>query len=337
MRVALVTHPSSFDHVPTPGHPERPDRVIAAVDGVIRSGLTVVEVDADPATRNDLLAIHDEVFISALERLCAEGGGSIDADTYASPGSWEAAVNAAGAGATAVRSLEAGAADVGFVVMRPPGHHAEADRAMGFCLLNNVAVTAAKLGASGQRVAIVDWDVHHGNGTQAIFVSNPDVLYASVHQYPFYPGTGWTDEIGEGGGTGATVNIPVPGGADGAIYEEAFSRVIVPIIEQFGPDWLLVSSGYDAHIADPLADIRLVDDDFAMMASALAPLVPPGRTVFCLEGGYDLDAIRSSVSATLRGHANPSPGLQFSGSVGGSADRALDRAVEAISPYWDVV
>ena len=337
MRVALVTHPSSFDHVPTPGHPERPDRVIAAVDGVIRSGLTVVEVDADPATRNDLLAIHDEVFISALERLCAEGGGSIDADTYASPGSWEAAVNAAGAGATAVRSLEAGAADVGFVVMRPPGHHAEADRAMGFCLLNNVAVTAAKLGASGQRVAIVDWDVHHGNGTQAIFASNPDVLYASVHQYPFYPGTGSTDEIGEGGGTGATVNIPVPGGADGAIYEEAFSRVIVPIIEQFGPDWLLVSSGYDAHIADPLADIRLVDDDFAMMASALAPLVPPGRTVFCLEGGYDLDAIRSSVSATLRGHADPSPGLQFSGSGGGSADRALDRVVEAISPYWDVV
>jgi acetoin utilization deacetylase AcuC-like enzyme len=208
---------------------------------------------------------------------------------------------------------------------------------MGFCMLNNVAVTAAKLVASGQRVAIVDWDVHHGNGTQAIFAANPDVLYASIHQYPFYPGTGRNDEIGEGAGTGATVNIPVPGGADGAIYEEAFARVIVPIVQQFGPGWLLVSAGYDAHIADPLADIRLVDDDFAMMASALAPLPPAGRTVFWLEGGYDLDAIRDSVSATLRGHAYASPGLRFSGSAGGSADHAVDRAVEALSPYWDVV
>ncbi len=162
-------------------------------------------------------------------------------------------------------------------------------------------------------------------------------MYASIHQYLFYPGTGWADEIGEGPGTGATINIPVPGGAGGATYEEAFARVIVPIVQQFNPGWLLVSAGYDAHIADPLADIRLVDNDFAMMASALAPLPPAGRTVFWLEGGYDMDAIRDSVSATLRGHAEPSPGIRFSGSAGGSADRAVDRAVEALSPYWDVV
>ncbi|GMQ85468.1 MAG: histone deacetylase family protein [Acidimicrobiia bacterium] len=336
MRVALVTHPSSFEHVPPPGHPERPARIVAAVDGVAHSGLTVVEVEAEPAANRELVAVHDEVFVSALASLSAEGGGSIDADTYVSPGSWGAAVNAAGAGATAVRTLEAGKADVGFVAMRPPGHHAEADRAMGFCLLNNVAVTAAQLVTSGQRVAIVDWDVHHGNGTQAIMAANPDVLYMSLHQYPFYPGTGRADEIGEGEGMGATVNIPMPGGADGAIYEEAFARVIVPIVEQFGPDWLLVSAGYDAHTADPLAGIRLVDDDFAMMASALAPVLPAGRTVFWLEGGYDLDAIRGSVSATLRGHADQSPGRRFSSSAGGSADHVLDRAVEALSPYWDV-
>jgi acetoin utilization deacetylase AcuC-like enzyme len=334
MRVALVTHPSSLDHRGPPSHPERPDRVEAAIAGVGQSTLITVPFTADPVDRDALLEVHDEAYVDALEQFCARGGGAIDLDTFAGEASWQAALNAAGAGATAVQALQARAADVGFIAMRPPGHHAERSRAMGFCLFNNVAIAASSLARAGNRVAIVDWDVHHGNGTQDLFATDPNVLYVSIHQHPFYPGTGLSTEIGDGAGAGKTINVPMPHGSGGAAYEEAMRRIVLPIVSQFAPDWLLVSAGYDAHASDPLAGIELAHGDYAMMASGLAPLVPPGRTVYFLEGGYDLEAIRSSVAATLDGYAGavsppPAPAANWIG-------RGLDQIVETLAPYWDV-
>jgi acetoin utilization deacetylase AcuC-like enzyme len=334
MRVALVTHPSSLDHRGPPSHPERPDRVEAAIAGVGQSTLITVPLTADPVDRDALLAVHDEAFVDALEQFCARGGGAIDLDTFAGEASWPAALNAAGAGATAVQALEAGAADVGFVAMRPPGHHADRSRAMGFCLFNNVAISASSLVRAGNSVAIVDWDVHHGNGTQDLFATDPDVLYVSIHQHPFYPGTGLASEIGDGAGAGKTINIPMPHGSGGAAYEEAMRRIVLPIVSQFAPDWLLVSAGYDAHAGDPLAGIELTDGDYAMMASELAHLAPPGRTVYFLEGGYNLEAIRNSVAATLNGHAG-AVSLARAPAADGIV-RGIDQIVETLAPYWDV-
>jgi acetoin utilization deacetylase AcuC-like enzyme len=337
MRVALVTHPSSLEHRGPPQHPERPDRVGAAVDGVMQSGLTVLPILAEPVDRAALLAVHDAAYVDAIEGFCRAGGGAIDLDTYAVPGSWEAALNAAGSGPTAVLALRRGDADVGFAAMRPPGHHAERSRAMGFCLFNNVAVAAADLAAAGERVAIVDWDVHHGNGTQNAFWESPRVLYVSVHQHPWYPGTGLAREVGEGDGLGTTINIPLPAGSGRDRYAEAFTRVVAPVVSQFGADWLLVSAGYDAHVRDPLAGMELDDGDYSMLSAALAPLVPTSRTVFFLEGGYDLDAVRNSVAATLDGHAGgrSSPLGAVQRPIP-PPDQVIAQIVETLAPYWDV-
>jgi acetoin utilization deacetylase AcuC-like enzyme len=336
MRVALVTHPASREHREPPGHPERQQRLESAITGVEESGLVVVPVTANRVDRHDLLVVHDAGFLESLERFCAAGGGRIDADTYAAPGSWQAALHSAGAGTTAVEALSSGSADVAFVATRPPGHHAERHRATGFCLLNNIAVTASRLVGGGDRVAIVDWDVHHGNGTQRAFVADPDVLYVSPHQFGFgfYPGTGRADEIGTGAAVGTTINLPMAPGTDGALYAEVFSRLVLPIVDQFEPDWVLVSAGYDAHAADPLADLELTDADFGWMAASLAPLVPGGRTVFFFEGGYDLDAVRKSIAATLRGHAEPS--LAPMPPPPKVATPGLSQIVETLTPYWDV-
>jgi acetoin utilization deacetylase AcuC-like enzyme len=248
----------------------------------------------------------------------------LDADTYAVTESWEAAIRAAGAGTAAAAALEEGHGEEAFLAVRPPGHHATSTRAMGFCLFNNVAVTAASLTAAGSRVAIVDWDVHHGNGTQDTFFRDGSVLYVSIHEFPFYPGTGWVDELGAGPGSGTTINIPLPAGTAGDVYRAAMAEVAVPALETFGPDWLLVSAGYDAHAADPLADIRLEAADYAAMATALRATVPSGRTVYFLEGGYDLDAVEASVEATLS-LAAPEQG---SGTSPAGAWRALELAAD---------
>ncbi len=288
------------DHV-LAGHPERPSRVTAAIAGVDDLMLDTDRIDLETrlATFEELAAVHDDAYLRELEAFCKAGGGKLDPDTYASPVSWDAAREAAGAGLAAVDALANGRGDFAFVVARPPGHHALPDRAMGFCLVNNVAVTAAALAAAGERVMIIDWDVHHGNGTQALFWDDDRVCYVSTHQDHFYPGTGALDETGGPNARGSTVNIPLPAGATGDVMARALDEVVAPVVARFGPTWMLVSAGYDAHRDDPLADLALSSGDFAHLASIVRAFVPsPGRLAFFLEGGYELDAVRASVAAT---------------------------------------
>jgi acetoin utilization deacetylase AcuC-like enzyme len=281
-------------------HPERPERVAAVAAGIedLHLGDDLQSEATRAATDEELARVHDPSYLESLRELCASGGGVLDPDTYATASSWEAARQAAGSGLVAVERLRA-EGGIGLVAVRPPGHHALADRAMGFCLLNNVAVTARALAEEGERVAIVDWDVHHGNGTQAIFWEDPRVLYVSLHQWPCYPGTGRSTEVGGPRAPGLTVNLPLPPGTTGDVVEDAFERVAAPVIESFGPTWMLVSAGFDAHRADPLAEMALTAGDFARLATTVAALSPPDRLLLHLEGGYDLRALRSSVAATL--------------------------------------
>ena len=295
-----VTHPSGFDHDTGLYHPERPARLKAAAEGLRQSGVAVEEVTAIPLEPADLAIVHDPVYIEAVRRFCEAGGGDLDPDTHASPGSWAAAVAAAGAGPTAVERLTAGFGGPAIVTVRPPGHHALRNRAMGFCFFNNVAITAARLRDAGQRVAIVDWDVHHGNGTQEAFYRDPDVLYVSVHQSPFYPFEGMASEVGEGDGAGTVLNVPLPAFTAGDVYRRAYEELVIPALTAFRPDWILVSCGFDAHAQDPLAELRLVEADYAFLAAALPKIVPADRIVVFLEGGYHLPAIRDSMAAVAR-------------------------------------
>ena len=301
MTVLLVTHPAYLEHESGRGHPERPERLAVVLAGVDAAGVRdgIVGVAPRAATRDELERVHPAAYLDAVERFCASGGGRLDADTGAGPGSWNAAVLAAGAGLEAVERLDAGEADAAFCAVRPPGHHAEPDRAMGFCLVNNVAVTAAALAERGERVLIVDWDAHHGNGTQDVFYSDDRVVYVSMHQFPLYPGTGRVDDVGTGAGAGATVNLPFPPGTTGDIYLCAVDDVLLPLAESFRPTWLIVSAGFDAHRADPLTDLGLSAGDFADLTARVTALVPPGRRILFLEGGYDLAALRDSTAACL--------------------------------------
>lgn len=332
MRAALVTNSSSLGHVAPWEHPEHPVRVEAAVQGARESGVEIVEIEARAATQSELCAVHGAAYLDRIQRLCLDGGGSLDADTYVAPASWDAARFAAGAGLTAAEAIERGEADFGFAAVRPPGHHAEAERGMGFCLLNNIAVTAAGLVKQGARVAIVDWDAHHGNGTQGLFIGSPDVLYISTHRAPFYPGTGRVEEVGGGLGTGTSVNIPLPAGSGGRTYREAFSRIVLPIVDQFEPDWLLVSAGYDGHADDPLGGMRLHSDDYGAMATSLGMAMDRTNTVFLLEGGYSLRAITKSVAATLNGFAFGTTPIERIE----TGDAWIDQAIAVGSLFWDL-
>ena len=229
----------------------------------------------------------------------AQGGGRMDPDTGISAGSWDAARLAAGSGLTAVEALIQTEAETAFCAIRPPGHHATSDRSMGFCLINNIAITAASLIAKGEKVAVIDIDAHHGNGTQEIFYSDPRVLMISIHQWPLYPGTGSEEEMGELEGQGFTVNIPLPPGSTGSTYRSALDKIVVPLVEDFRPDWVLVSAGFDAHREDPLTDMGLTSGDFADLTASLFNLAPKSRCIFFLEGGYNLQALTDSVSASF--------------------------------------
>jgi acetoin utilization deacetylase AcuC-like enzyme len=301
MAVLYVTHPVYCEHVAGRGHPERPERLLAVEVGAEEVGLgdTLVPTRPRLATKAEIQRIHSPEYIDALEQFCEAGGGLLDGDTAAVPESWEAALLAAGAGLTAAEKLRAGDAGAAFCAVRPPGHHAVATHAMGFCLFNNVAVTAAALAADGDRVLIVDFDAHHGNGTQDSFYARDDVAYVSFHQSPLYPGTGSLLETGEDEGRGFTVNLPLPPGTTGDVYRDAIERVVVPLAEEHRPDWLLLSAGFDAHRRDPLTDLGLTAGDFADISTDLLTLAPPGHRIAFLEGGYDIEALRLSSAATL--------------------------------------
>jgi acetoin utilization deacetylase AcuC-like enzyme len=297
-----VRHPSSFQH-DTGGHPESARRVAAIEEAMSeRDWLGMELVEAPAATREQLERVHTAAHVDSIEELAERGGGPIDLDTVASAGSWEAALHAAGG---ALHAAERLLSDGGFAFcgLRPPGHHAEPDRAMGFCLFNNVAVASAhaiaELGA--ERVLVLDWDVHHGNGTEAIFYGSRQVLYASIHQSPLYPGTGAATDFGSGDGEGFTVNLPVPPGSGPDEFLSLVQGVVAPIAREWRPGLLCVSAGYDAHRDDPLANCELDDAAFTDMAAAMRDLaaeldVP---VLICLEGGYSLGALSRSVVATL--------------------------------------
>jgi acetoin utilization deacetylase AcuC-like enzyme len=285
-------------------HPERPARLEAVRRGIADAlgpdGDGIVPVVPRAATQAEIVRVHSEHYVWSLEHLAAEGGGELDPDTPVSAGSWDTARYAAGAGLAVVDELAARDAGVGFVAVRPPGHHARPGMGMGFCLLNNVAISAAALADRGERVLIVDWDVHHGNGTQDAFWDDPRVCYVSMHQSPMYPGTGRVGETGGPGAPGTTINFPFPAGTTGEMYRRAIDDVVVDAAAAFSPTWVLISAGFDAHRDDPLAGHELAAGDYAELATRVAALAPrDGRVAVFLEGGYDLAALRRSVAATV--------------------------------------
>jgi acetoin utilization deacetylase AcuC-like enzyme len=303
--VAVLTDDS--DRHDVPGHPENAARLHAildhlAADPQLRQLPALPVPDADPEV---VLGAHQDAHLRRIERAARGGGAWIDPDTYCTDRSYEVALRAAGAAVEGVARVCAGDAGSAFAVIRPPGHHATRDRAMGFCLFNNAAVAAraAQRRHGLERVAVVDIDVHHGNGTQDVFYDDPSVLYCSLHQWPLYPGTGRRTETGEGAGAGATVNAPLPAGTTGEEWLAAFDEVVAPAVRAHAPELIVVSAGYDGHRADPLANLRLDTATYAEVARRLAGLAAEtagGRTVWVLEGGYDLGALSASVAATLR-------------------------------------
>lgn len=327
----ILSGPVGADEHDGGRHPESPPRIGAVMAGVadLRLGADLVIVDAPPAPRGDLERVHAAPYLDELEAFSRRGGGALDPDTYVTGDSWDTACRAAGAGLSAVRELRERGDGVGFAVARPPGHHAERGRGMGFCLLNNVAVAAAALVAGGERVAIVDWDVHHGNGTQEIFWDDPKVLYASTHQWPLYPGTGRPTDVGGADAVGCTVNVPVPLGATGDVLSLALDQVVAPAVEEFDPHWVLVSCGFDAHRDDPLAELGLSSADFGTLARTVAGFSPaPGRLVLFLEGGYDLRAVRRSTAATI-GSLLGDAGTPEEPTLGGPGAEAVHAAAAA--------
>ena len=292
MATGLCTDERFRAHLAPREHPERPERLTAIEGALDKAGLPgrCVRVAARPALRAELERAHSALFLDQLEALVArDASGFIDPDTFYSPGSWEAALLAAGASVELATRVAKGELENGAAFVRPPGHHATRDRAMGFCLLNNVAVAAAALREDGARVAVFDWDVHHGNGTEAIFDEDDQVFYISTHEWPQYPGTGPAHHRGRGRGLGYTLNLPLSAGTDGKRFLELVRGRIVPALAEFRPDVVLISAGFDAHRDDPLGGLALDDETYAETVRELRQVQPKMAAI--LEGGYDLDAI----------------------------------------------
>ena len=305
MSVGFVYDPIFLEH-DTGDHPENPRRMLAAMALLESSGVLarLTRIDARDATPEEIALAHDARYVAAVERVAREGGGWADPDTLITPRSYNVAARAVGGTLAAVDAVMRGDVASAFCLVRPPGHHATPDRAMGFCIFNHVAVAAqyARTTHGLDRVAIVDFDVHHGNGTQEIFYADPAVLYISTHEYPFYPGTGAAHETGTGQGLGATINIPMPHGCGDAEYRRAFEEIVVPALHRFRPQLILVSAGYDAHFADEIAYQQLSVDGYGALVSmtkAAADALCGGRIVAALEGGYHLVAMPWCVRRTI--------------------------------------
>lgn len=337
MQLIVASHQSSLLHDTGRNHPERPARFEAVLRGLAGTGLDIKHIEAPVADRSTLALVHEESYIDLVQAFCAAGGGALDMDTRAVPASWEAALRSVGGILALIEEMESRSDTPGFAVARPPGHHATPNRAMGFCLFNNVAVAAAFLRQRGERVAVLDWDVHHGNGTQEMLAADPGALYVSLHQKPFYPYEGDVDDIDrDGSSAGTVVNIPLRAGTGGDVYMPAWEDLVLPVVSQFEPDWVLISAGYDAHVDDPLADLRLISSDYAVMAAGLISIVPPHRVIAALEGGYDLDALATSSAATVTGLTGDAPSASASLTSVPDAAKPVQRAAAAISRHWSI-
>jgi acetoin utilization deacetylase AcuC-like enzyme len=333
------SHPSSLEHDPRaqmPGHPDAPERLVAIERALAaRDWLGWERREAPAAAEAELELVHSPGHISSIRDLCLAGGGAIDPDTFVGEASYRAALHAAGGACALARALLGGEADVAFSAARPSGHHAEPERAMGFCLFNNVAIAAElairELGAN--RVFVLDWDVHHGNGTAEAFRRRADVLFVSIHQAGIYPGSGRAGDFGSGEGERYTINLPVPAGSGGELWLSLLEHVVVPVALSFDPDLVLVSAGFDAHRADPLADCRLEADSFAQMACQVRDMARGAEAPLgaVLEGGYDPSALAVSVTATLAA-------LGGAGEAVSAAPEALltSRAAAGVARYWSI-
>jgi acetoin utilization deacetylase AcuC-like enzyme len=340
MSLSLIFSAEFLNHRTPPGHPERVERgqvMQKVVESWKQHGGLALE--PRPATRAELLRVHSERHLAALDQTAGRAV-SLDPDTATSPESRDVALLAAGAAVGGVDAIVQSRAMRVLALVRPPGHHAERERAMGFCLYNNVAVAAAHALSLGmERVVIIDYDVHHGNGTQWIFYDDPRVLYISTHQYPFYPGTGAADEVGRGRGAGFTLNVPMEAGATDGDYRGVFSALVTPVIDQFKPELVMISAGFDAHERDPLARMRLSTPGYALLTKALCDAADRhchGRVVAVSEGGYDLVALQACLQSTVSvldgAQAPPTQAEVLGPTARSSAAIAAVRAAQA--KYW---
>jgi len=332
---AVVVDPRYRDHRGPEGHPERPDRLSPVESAIDARGDALVRMESRPAEPGEILRVHSRDHLALVEEAARRAPVQLDPDTYVAKPSLEVALLAAGGAIDLARAVAAGRVRSGLAAVRPPGHHAEAGRAMGFCLFNNVALAARAVQAEegATRVLVVDWDVHHGNGTQHSFEDDPDVLYFSAHQFPYYPGTGDAAEAGRGKGVGATLNVPLPAGCGDAEWTGAITRVLAPAARVFRPDVVLVSCGFDAHADDPLAGMQVSRAGYAAMAHAvrgLAEELCEGRLALFLEGGYALSGLREGTEAVLDALLAPSaaPPAALRMAPGGALGQVVDRLRE---------